>query len=70
MKTKLIPKTHGFSEGATVIEVWHDGKFIATNTGAEGPGVRIFTKNELSATPEPEDEIGVHVLLVSIGGKA
>jgi hypothetical protein len=27
-----------------VVEVWHDGKFLATITGTEGPGVKIVTK--------------------------
>jgi hypothetical protein len=30
-----------------VPEVWHDGEFIATLTGADSPGVRVITKHPL-----------------------
>jgi hypothetical protein len=30
-----------------VLEVWHDGRFIATVTGADGSGVRVICKHPL-----------------------
>lgn len=33
--------------GATILEVWHDGKFIATVTGSDGTGVRVVTKDPM-----------------------
>jgi len=39
MKTELRPVPHSIVPGATIFEVWLDGQFIATVTGADGPGV-------------------------------
>lgn len=48
MKTELRPVPHSIT-GATILEVWHDGKFIATVTGAEGPEIRVVTKHPIQA---------------------
>jgi hypothetical protein len=52
--------------GENVIEVWHEGTFLATIAGGEGPSVRIVTKHNITARPAPEDGSGVHVLEVKI----
>jgi hypothetical protein len=44
MKTELRPVPHSMDPGVIVIEVWHDGQFIARVTGADGPGVRVISK--------------------------
>jgi hypothetical protein len=52
-KPTSIGKGHEFIDGAPSIrcfaslalEVWHDGQFIATVTGADGPGVRVISKH-------------------------
>jgi hypothetical protein len=43
MKTELRSKPHSMVPSQTMAEVWHDGKFLATITGMEGPGVKIVT---------------------------
>lgn len=43
MKTELRMRPHLVDDRA-VIELWHDGQFIGTVVGAEGPGVRIISK--------------------------
>ncbi len=50
MKTELRAVPHTTRPGVTVFEVWHDGQFIASITGADGPGVRVFSKHPLKAT--------------------
>jgi hypothetical protein len=35
----------------SVVELWHDGQFIGTVTGADGPGVRIVTKFAVMVAP-------------------
>ena len=50
MKTELRAVPHSIVPGATIFEVWHDGKFIATVTGADGPGVRVISKHPMQAT--------------------
>jgi len=58
MKSKLKIEPHQMIAGETVIEVWYDGKFIATVTGADGPGVRVISKHpvrvRLADSPPPE----------------
>jgi hypothetical protein len=44
MKSELRVVPHSELPGQNVIEVWHDGEFIATVTGATGPGVRVISK--------------------------
>jgi hypothetical protein len=43
-KSKLILKDHAVLPGEMTIEVWYEDRFIATVTGADGPGVRVMTK--------------------------
>jgi len=47
MKTTLRAVPHSIIPGATIFEVWHDGQFIASITGADGPGVRILSKHAM-----------------------
>jgi hypothetical protein len=49
MKTELRAVPHSIVPGATIFEVWHDGQFIATVTGADGPGVRVISKHPMQA---------------------
>ena len=49
MKTELRAVPHSVVPGVTIFEVWHDGKFIATVTAADGPGVRVISKHPLEA---------------------
>lgn len=46
-KSKLKLESHLTLSGENVVEVWYEGKFIATVTGADVPGVRIVTKYPL-----------------------
>lgn len=45
MKSEIIVKPHSVLPNAQVIEVWWNGRFIATVAGADGPGVRIISKH-------------------------
>ena len=47
MKTELRAVPHSIVPGSTIFEVWHDGKFIATVTGAEEPGIRVISKHPM-----------------------
>lgn len=47
MKTELRAVPHTIVPGTTIFEVWHDDQFIASITGAEGPGVRILSKHPM-----------------------
>lgn len=47
MKTELKLVDHGLLPGQKVIELWFAGQFIGTVSGADGPGVRIFTKYKM-----------------------
>ena len=47
MKAILREAPHSVFPSQTVIEVWYNGEFIATITGADGPGVRIISKHKL-----------------------
>ncbi len=49
MRTELRAVPHSIVPGATIFEVWHDGQFIATVTGADGPGVRVISKHAITA---------------------
>ena len=62
MKSELRLKPHTVQPGVNVIELWHDGKFLATIAPADGPGVRIVSKHGIQASPAPEDRSGANVL--------
>ena len=49
MKSELRLCDHTAIPGAKVVEVWYDGEFVATVTGADGPGVRVISKYLLEA---------------------
>ncbi len=66
MKTELRPAKVSVQAGQTIIELWHDGHFIGTIGGADGPGVRIVTKHGIKAKAAPDDGSGVNVLDVAI----
>jgi hypothetical protein len=44
MKTELRADPHSVT-GVTILELWHDGQFIATVT--DGPGVRVISKHAM-----------------------
>jgi hypothetical protein len=44
MKTELRAAPHSTLPGAAIVEVWHDGRFIATVVHSDGPGVRVISK--------------------------
>jgi hypothetical protein len=54
MKTTLRVVPHSTILGARVFEVLYDGQVIATVVGADGAGVRIFSKHTLSVEQESE----------------
>ncbi len=66
MKSDLRLKPHSVQPGVNVIELWHDGKFLATITPADGAGVRVVSKHGIQATPAPEDGSGVNVLEIVV----
>lgn len=47
MKAELKLKPHSMIPGAQVIEVWWGNRLVCTVAGADGPGVRIFSKHPL-----------------------
>ena len=49
MKTELRVSPHSVLAGQFVVEVWHDGQFIATVAGTDDPGVRVISKHPMSA---------------------
>jgi hypothetical protein len=49
MKTELRAIPHSIAPDVTIFEVWHNGQFIATVTGADGPGVRVISKHPMQA---------------------
>lgn len=66
MKAELRVKPHSVLPGVQIIEVWHDGRFVATVTGADGPGVRVISKHAMTARPAPEDGSGINVLEIVV----
>lgn len=50
MKTRLSFEPHSNLAGEIVVEIWRDGQFIGTITGADGPGVRIISKHAKNVT--------------------
>jgi hypothetical protein len=65
MKTKLRITQHSLLGGESVVEVWHNGAYVAEVTGADQPGVRIISKHPLSARRMTDGFI--EVLEVAIG---
>jgi hypothetical protein len=66
MKTELRIGDHHFVRpGAKVFEIWHDGEMIGEVVGADGPGVRVITKHEMSVGNET-DTVGLSVAEVRI----
>lgn len=49
-KTQLKLAPHKQMPGQNCIELWYEGKFIGCVYGADGPGIRVFSKHELQAT--------------------
>lgn len=64
MKTELRLTPHLEIPGATVLEIWHDGQFIGTVAGADGPGIRVISK--FSMLPKWDNSPAVKVVEVSI----
>jgi hypothetical protein len=52
VKTELRHVPHSQLPGEHVLELWHDGKFIGTVAGADGPGVRVISKHAITAEPQ------------------
>jgi hypothetical protein len=51
MKSKLRLQSHSIATGENIIEVWHEGTFLATIARREGPTVRIVAKHNMTAKP-------------------
>jgi hypothetical protein len=66
MKTELRLTPHSILPGRTVIELWYDGQLIGTIAGANGPGVRVVTKDTIKAKAAPDDGSGINLLEVGI----
>ena len=61
MKSQIRVKLLAMLPGVNVMEMWHDGQFLATISGGDGPDVRIITKHAVKAKPAPDDGSGVSV---------
>jgi hypothetical protein len=61
VKTELHHVPHSQLSGEHVIELWHDGKFIGTITGADGPGVRVISKYTVTAEPQRAMVMEIHI---------
>lgn len=59
MKTELRLGRHAVIADANVVEVWFDGKFIATVAGADGGGVRVISKHRMEVSSSSDGSIGV-----------
>lgn len=62
VKSQLRLQPHSIHPGSNVVEVWHEGKFIATVTGSDGPGVRVITKHSYDVVrggPEGSEDLKV-----------
>jgi len=58
MKTTLRVSSHLVRPGETVVEVWHDGQFVATIAGVDGvPGVHIISKYTLAVTSSRGEDL-------------
>lgn len=69
-KSQLRLKPHNYLPGEQLIEIWWDGKFIGTVTGADGPGIRVISKYQMrTETPRtPPVEINVMETRIECGG--
>lgn len=67
MKTELRMAAHQIYPGATVVEVWWNGQFLAEVTGADGPGVRVITKHGVNLAVAHDGPIVVEVGIVPKG---
>ena len=47
-KTELRLTPHSEIPGAMSCELWYEGVFVGTVVGADGPGVRVISKHQLS----------------------
>lgn len=65
MKTELRARPHALLPDQQVFEVWHDGRFIATVSGADGPGVRVITRHPMAAVAS-RDALLLNVIEVAI----
>jgi hypothetical protein len=65
VKTELRVQPHNVLPGHLVVEVWYDGRLIATVTGADGPGVLVISNHAMQALPVPGDGLPL-VMQVSV----
>lgn len=65
MKSELKVCAHKAIPGHLVVEIWHDGKFVGTVAGADGPGVRVLSRHPLTAVTE--DGGDPNVMNIKIG---
>lgn len=65
MKSELRLVDHKVLPGERVIEVWYGGEFVATVTGADGPGVNVISKYPITAIDVPT-RIGPRAVTVKI----
>jgi hypothetical protein len=61
LKSELRIRPHTKIPGASVVEVWYNGQYIAQVVGQDGPGVRILTKHPSSLEVETDDD-GIHYI--------
>jgi len=67
MKTELRPTASLVSQEAIVLEIWYNGHFIGTVVGADGPGVKVISKYDLTPVWEkPDGSIKVIQTRISI----
>lgn len=59
MKSILKLVDHSILPGQKLIEVWHNGIFIGTVAGTDGPGVRFLTTRQITATDITPDCFGL-----------
>jgi len=64
MKTELRLSAHTVLAGEAVIELWHNGVFIGTVVGADGPGVRVVSKYQKVVTRE-HDPLVTEVAIIT-----
>lgn len=68
MKTELRLAPHTVLPGANVIEIWYHGHLIGQVTGAEGPGVRVFSKYQIESHEIASDRATpVYIIEVVVG---
>ena len=65
MKSEIRVRQHEVYPSQSVVEVWFNGEFIATVTGADGPGVRVISKHPLSVA-SPVESHPLNVATVSV----